>query len=85
MLFDSALWFEPKKIRKEFFWARSDADRVRIVTYLPANLSALSETSSTERVTLRDQTTARVNDVFATVSELSLIDEFASLTRRTQA
>lgn len=73
------------KTIKYFFLVRSASIAFRSDTYLPADLSALSETSSTERVTLGDQTTARINDVFATVSELTLIDELASLTRRTQA
>ena len=45
---------------------------------LPAQLSALGKTCGTERVSLGDQTTARVDNASATVSEVVAVDSLAS-------
>jgi hypothetical protein len=54
------------------------------LSQLPAKLSALSETGSTKRVALGDQTSGRVNDPFSTVGDVATIDQLTCLTNRAE-
>ena len=47
---------------------------------LPAKLRALGQASSPKRVTLRDETTARIDDTLTTKGEIISINGFAGLT-----
>jgi hypothetical protein len=49
-------------------------------THLPAELSTLSQAGGSKRMTLRDQTTAWVHNDSTSISEITLIDGFTSLT-----
>jgi hypothetical protein len=54
------------------------------LTQLPAQLGALSEASGAERMSLRDETTARVHHPPATVGGIPSVDQLSSLSRGTQ-